>query len=202
MQTVSLFSDVHLSSHTPLLNLIKQLRSPNRRECLRILGLGVLPCGLSCTLPSKSSALDTGVGRVQIEPTEPTAEHDTASEVKSDTAESDAVDCPDSTMQISLSEYPELLGVGGSAYVSFPDDFVHILIVCIGNQEWIAVWKICTHGNCNVEWAESLALIECPCHNSLFDWDGSVIQGPAVRPLSAYSVCLDDTGEYLFISRR
>ena len=161
----------------------------------------MLPCGLSCSLPSKSSPVDTGTGKAQIEPIEPPVEPDTASEIDSDTAESDEVDCPDSTMQISLSEYPELLAVGGSAYVSFPDDFVHILIVCVGNQEWIAVWKICTHGNCNVEWTESLALIECPCHNSLFDWDGSVLRGPAERPLASYGVCLDDSGEQLLVSR-
>ena len=120
-----------LTHNTQLLELIKQLQGSSRRECLKILGLGMLPCGLSCSLPSKSSPVDTGTGKAQIETIEPPVDPDTASEIDSDTAESDEVDCPDSTMQISLSEYPELLAIGGSTYVSFPDDFsAHSHRVC------------------------------------------------------------------------
>ena len=103
-------------------------------------------------------------------------------------------DCLESTLQVDLLEYPELLVVGGNQTVSFPEQFVHVLIICVADNEWLAVWQICTHGNCEVEWDSDTALVRCPCHNSLFDWDGSVLQGPATRSLSTYDVCrLDST---------
>ena len=98
-------------------------------------------------------------------------------------------DCTGSDLQLDLIDYPELLVVGGSQTVSFPEQFVHVLIICVSQDEWLAVWQICTHGNCEVEWDTDVALVRCPCHNSLFDWDGSVLQGPATRSLSTYEVC-------------
>ena len=113
-----------------------------------------------------------------------------------DSAETE--ECLPQELSISLDEYPQLTEVDASALVSFPDQFVHLLVVCIEQQKWIAVWKICTHGACDVEWDEQLLAVKCPCHNSLFDLDGEVIQGPAQRPLKSYSVCR--SGNTLFLS--
>ena len=107
-------------------------------------------------------------------------------------------DCLPQSLSISFDEYPELNEIGGSAWVSFPEQFVHVLVVCLAEQHWIAVWKICTHGTCDVEWDESLSVIRCPCHNSLFDIDGRVLEGPAERDLKEYSVCRE--GNMLFLS--
>ena len=87
--------------------------------------------------------------------------------------------------------------MGGTVYVSFPEQFVHLLVICVAEEEWVAVWKICTHGVCDVEWDSSLSLVRCPCHGSLFDVDGLVLQGPAVRDLKAYSVCRKDQKLFL-----
>ncbi|KUN90206.1 [Fe-S]-binding protein [Streptomyces bungoensis] len=46
-----------------------------------------------------------------------------------------------------------------------------------------AVSARCTHLGCLVAFNRAERAWECPCHGSRFDVDGSVIQGPAVRPL-------------------
>lgn len=173
----------------------------SRRQCLKLLGLGVMAGSNGCFSPSKPS---TEEGSTQPDTfVSDSGVLDTGLQETDTSDTSDTLDCNDSTsmMLIALREYPELTMIGGSSTVSFPDEYVHLLIVCIGTDDWIAVWQICTHGNCDVEWAEELGLVRCPCHNSLFDWDGVVLQGPATRALTSFNVCLNETETHLVITR-
>ena len=54
---------------------------------------------------------------------------------------------------------------------------------------------VCTHQGCTVNaGTDDLA---CPCHGSLFDLNGGVVNGPATTPLVHYLVSLDGDDVYV-----
>jgi Rieske Fe-S protein len=46
-----------------------------------------------------------------------------------------------------------------------------------------AVSTTCTHMACAVVWNGAERSWDCPCHGSRFNWDGTVLEGPAVKDL-------------------
>lgn len=51
--------------------------------------------------------------------------------------------------------------------------------------DYHAVSAVCPHMGCTVTWNDAERTWDCPCHASRFEYDGDVVDGPAVEPLPA-----------------
>jgi len=68
-----------------------------------------------------------------------------------------------------------------------------------GTGQVHAVSAVCTHMDCLLKWNDGETSWDCPCHGSRFDYDGTVLDTPAVEDLAAYddlsAIGLRDRGE-------
>lgn len=103
----------------------------------------------------------------------------------------------DGWVPILLADYPELESVGGAAAVSVDEALLHVVVVHYAPGCWAALWRVCTHGACDVEWDGTVLV--CPCHSSEFDLDGAVLRGPATEALRAFPVT--EEGGVLWVHR-
>jgi cytochrome b6-f complex iron-sulfur subunit len=71
-------------------------------------------------------------------------------------------------------------------------DSEHRLFVIRQADRFHVISAICTHLGCTVQWRGTE--FDCPCHGSRFRPDGSVIGGPAPRPLPWFEVSLSPDG--------
>lgn len=60
------------------------------------------------------------------------------------------------------------------------------------SEGFIAISAICTHLGCTVEWFKGPKRFECPCHGSFYAPDGTLLGGPAPRPLDCYEILYRD----------
>jgi menaquinol-cytochrome c reductase iron-sulfur subunit len=65
-------------------------------------------------------------------------------------------------------------------------------VVKISDQQTLAFGPQCTHLGCAYHWDEAKAQFLCPCHNSVFAVDGTVVAGPAPRPLDRYETKIEN----------
>jgi menaquinol-cytochrome c reductase iron-sulfur subunit len=56
---------------------------------------------------------------------------------------------------------------------------------------------LCPHLGCDYEWLASDKVFYCPCHESRYALDGSVLSGPAPRPLDTLPCQLDGGNLYI-----
>jgi cytochrome b6-f complex iron-sulfur subunit len=57
---------------------------------------------------------------------------------------------------------------------------------------FIALSLRCTHLGCSVSWEEDKKRFICPCHSSVFDISGEVLNPPAARALDYYPVLIEN----------
>lgn len=96
------------------------------------------------------------------------------------------------TVDLNDAAFASLKTVGGFAYKG------DIIIIRTSDSVYIALSKVCTHQGCTVKYNSSSNNLPCPCHGSLYNINGSVINGPAPNPLKNYDVSL--SGNILTIS--
>jgi Rieske Fe-S protein len=84
-----------------------------------------------------------------------------------------------------------------SAFFKHPTQGTSLLISSSG--QWKAFSATCTHQPCTVQYSGGSS-IRCPCHGATFSTsNGSVLGGPAPRPLPEYGVQVDANGN-LFVT--
>ena len=54
----------------------------------------------------------------------------------------------------------------------------------------LALHSSCTHLECRFSWNEQRNVFLCPCHGSEFSIDGTLLKGPADRPLDRFQIVL------------
>src|SRR5437764_1482663 len=60
-----------------------------------------------------------------------------------------------------------------------------------------AMSSACTHEGCDVDFATATHDFECPCHQSTFDFNGTVTMLPATTSLKHFAVSLDGSGNVI-----
>jgi cytochrome b6-f complex iron-sulfur subunit len=85
---------------------------------------------------------------------------------------------------------PDLYPLDSVAFLQ--DQLVYIVRT---EQGFYAVSAVCTHLGCITRWKPENNLIECPCHGSKFQSNGTVVAGPAPRPLPHFAISLTTDGE-------
>jgi cytochrome b6-f complex iron-sulfur subunit len=69
------------------------------------------------------------------------------------------------------------------------------IYVCRDSNGVFALDLTCTHASCQPGLSADSGIWVCPCHNSQFAFDGSLLKGPATRPLPRYYVCKGADGK-------
>lgn len=142
---------------------------PSRRSVLRAAGASgaVVAVGLTAAACGGAWDLDSSVADQT-----PLSSQTSSEDAPSPTA------TPDGTLVAETAEIP----VDGGKII--PDDGGTVITQPTAGT-YKAFTATCTHQGCTVA-AVANNQITCPCHGSIFSaQDGSVVQGPAIRPLAA-----------------
>ncbi len=90
--------------------------------------------------------------------------------------------------------------------IGTPDNFPENSVTYFADQQvyiartvpgFFAVSAVCTHLGCITQWKPELDMIACPCHGSRFNKDGTVVHGPAPRPLPHFAMRIMPDGNLL-----
>lgn len=88
---------------------------------------------------------------------------------------------------VSADSIPEVGGTPfryqeGKFYIVHTEDGIEALY-----------WK-CVHLGCTVPWVEGEEAFICPCHGSIYEYDGSRVAGPATRALDLMPTTVGEDG--------
>jgi len=99
-------------------------------------------------------------------------------------------------LSLGLEKVPKLKKIGGWTILKIKGRS----LMFIRNTETTVhlVDPICTHRECMLTYNQKSQRIECPCHQSMFDLNGQVLQGPASQHLQTFEARL--SGENIIFS--
>lgn len=90
-------------------------------------------------------------------------------------------------LTVAANSVPEVEGE------PYRDALGKFFIVRTENGVSALYWR-CVHLGCTVPWVSGQGQFICPCHGSVYEYDGSRIAGPASRALDAFPVAVNDDG--------
>jgi len=91
-----------------------------------------------------------------------------------------------SLITLKIADYDDLKKAGGS--VMMKDTVAgDILIVRADENTFNALNPVCPHRQCTVK-VKNPEMIQCPCHRSSYQLDGTYISGPSKKSLGKYKV--------------
>lgn len=102
-----------------------------------------------------------------------------------------------SPFHVGETDFSPLFNVGGAVTVDLGGQ--KLLLVRINTQEIRALSRVCTHSFCDMilgeagTWLPKQQQLRCNCHGSRFAIDGSVVMGPAKKPLTKFPVNFNAT---------
>lgn len=92
-------------------------------------------------------------------------------------------------LALSLDKAEKLKSPGGFSLLKIQDK--EVLFIRESEEKIRAINPVCSHRKCTVTYSPEKKRIVCPCHGSNYDLDGSVLKGPAEKPLQVYEAELD-----------
>lgn len=107
---------------------------------------------------------------------------------------SEGITVSSDSVVIDLTKVSNLNNAGGWILITA----ARMLVVNTGG-EFSSLTSVCTHSNCDRNWALNNDQFVCSCHGSRFTTAGAVVQGPATRPLASFSN--SRSGDTLTINR-
>ena len=90
------------------------------------------------------------------------------------------------TIDLSTSQYSSLNTKGNYLYVS------NTIVARDSSGNFVALYDVCTHAGCTISF-NGTNQFPCPCHGSIFDENGNVVQGPATSGVKKYTCTLNGT---------
>ncbi|HET9425167.1 MAG TPA: Rieske (2Fe-2S) protein [Gemmatimonadaceae bacterium] len=102
----------------------------------------------------------------------------------------------DGVVRLSMGSIPELGRPGGAARIQPAGSPTPIYVLrdddADGRPVFTSLSPVCTHRGCTVETQANVLI--CPCHGSTFARSGTVLRGPADRPLPSYRTSVTADG--------
>jgi cytochrome b6-f complex iron-sulfur subunit len=78
----------------------------------------------------------------------------------------------------------------GTPFLNAPGKF----FIVHNDDGVMALYRKCPHLGCTVPWVESSHEFRCPCHGSIYDYDGAKVGGPTPRGLDLMAVTVESSG--------
>ena len=86
--------------------------------------------------------------------------------------------------EVNVPRKVPIKGIKIDAWNKFPTTAIGaVWILMDKDKRFTAFSSICPHLGCGVDWDEASGRFICPCHESYFDIEGSVLSGPSPRGL-------------------